>query len=377
MKYLQLNIKGVAHKKKKILLAYGTRPELIKLIPLIFELKKRKNAELLVVNTGQHKEMVNELETIFSIVPDVNFNVMTHDQSLNSILSCIVDKANKLLTSFNPDIVIVQGDTTTVLSVGMAAFYQNIAVAHIEAGLRSCDISNPYPEEFNRRVISLFAKFNFAPTRLTAKNLRKEKVAPSSVFVTGNTVVDALHIVLKKLKQNKIKQAGIKKHILITAHRRENHGRGIENICKAVLQLLKTNKEIEFTWPVHPNPNVKKTVHSKLGNIEGVKLCEPLSYIDLVKKIHESYLIWTDSGGIQEEAPTLKKPVLILRKVTERPEVIASGFGKLTGTNSAEIVNATNALLGSTKAYNKMISGKNPFGDGKASKRIADILLKG
>ncbi|MBI2270821.1 MAG: UDP-N-acetylglucosamine 2-epimerase (non-hydrolyzing) [Bacteroidetes bacterium] len=367
----------MAQLKKKILLAYGTRPELIKLVPLIFELKKRKTAELLVVNTGQHKEMVTELETIFSITPDVKFNVMTHDQSLNNILSNIVGKANDLFSKFNPDIVVVQGDTTTVLSMGIAAFNRNIHVAHVEAGLRSADIYNPYPEEFNRRVISLFARYNFVPTVLTAKNLRKENVRSSTIFITGNTVVDSLHLVLNKTKQNKTKNTSTKKRILITAHRRENHGRGIESICNAVIRLLKTYKNIEFVWPVHPNPNVAEVVYSKLGKTQGVNLCAPLSYIELIKMMRESYLIWTDSGGIQEEAPTLKKPVLILRSVTERPEVIASGFGKLIGTNTSDIVNATIALLNDTKAYNKMISGKNPFGDGKASIRIADTLLKG
>jgi len=358
----------------KILLAYGTRPELIKLAPLIFELKGRKNADLLIVNTGQHKEMVDELEKVFGIKPDLKLSVMTPNQSLNLVLSSIVMKISEVFHQFKPDLVIVQGDTTTVLSIGISAFYSQIKVAHVEAGLRSHDVYNPYPEEFNRRVVSLFASFNFAPTALSAKNLLKEKVNPKTVFVTGNTGVDAVQMILKKRWKNKNQFKGRK--ILITAHRRENHGKGIENICKAVIALLKTYPDIEFTWPVHPNPNVFESVEARLGKTKRVHLCQPLPYEELIREINESFLLWTDSGGIQEEAPSLKKPVLILRSVTERPEVIRSGFGILVGTDPTKILMQTKKLLSSKKHYAKMVSGKNPFGNGKASARIADILLK-
>jgi UDP-N-acetylglucosamine 2-epimerase (non-hydrolysing) len=357
----------------KILLAYGTRPELIKLAPLIFELKRRKDAKLLILNTGQHKEMVNDLEKLFCIKPDIQFNVMTHNQGLNSLLSGIIKKTTFVFDKFKPDVVIIQGDTTTVLSIGIAAFYANIKVAHVEAGLRSYDVYNPYPEEFNRRVISLFAKYNFVPTKSALQNLLKENVKPGTVFVTGNTIVDALYLVSKKINEKHTSSG--KRQILITAHRRENHGKGLKNICKAVKTILKTHTDVKFIWPVHPNPNVESIVRNELGHVKDVYLCKPLNYPELIKEIRDSYLIWTDSGGIQEEAPSLKKPVLILRTVTERPEVISSGFGKLVGTNAAEIVKFSNELLLNPKLYNKMISGKNPFGDGKASKRIADILL--
>jgi len=365
-------------KKKKILLAYGTRPELIKLVPLIYLLRKSNACELLIVNTGQHKEMVDELEKLFSIKPDINFNVMTPNQSPNTVLSEIVGKTTALFSTFKPETVIVQGDTTTVLSIGIAAFYAKINVAHVEAGLRSFDIDNPYPEEFNRRVISLFAKYNFVPTKQTALNLRKEKVKTSTIHITGNTVVDTLRLVLKKLQKKNKGQTDIptKRKILITAHRRENHEKGIHNICEAVLKILDANNNIEFIWPVHPNPNVQRVVYEKLGKITNVTLCPPLSYAGLVKEMRQSYLIWTDSGGIQEEAPTLKKPVLILRTVTERPEVVDSGFGKLVGTEVEKIVSATNKLLKDRAEYKRMTSGKNPFGDGKAADRIAKILLR-
>jgi UDP-N-acetylglucosamine 2-epimerase (non-hydrolysing) len=365
---------ALLNKKRRILLAYGTRPELIKLAPVIFELKKRKNIRLLIVNTGQHKEMLDELEKFFFLKPDINFNIMTPNQSLNGILGAIHGKASSLFNSFKPELVIVQGDTTTVLAIGITAFYSNIQVAHIEAGLRSFDIHNPYPEEFNRRVISLFAGYNFVPTKLSAKNLLVENIPASTIFITGNTGVDALLLVLKKQKRPAALQ-GPKKKILITAHRRENHGKGILAICEAVRRILALRDDIEFIWPVHPNPNVQKVAYARLRDLSGVMLCAPLSYLELVRTMNESWLIWTDSGGIQEEAPTLKKPVLILRKVTERPEVLTSGFGILVGTNTDKIVNNTISLLNNKRKYKRMVSGKNPFGDGDAAKKIVRILV--
>lgn len=362
-------------KKRKIVVAYGTRPEIIKLAPVIIELKKRKNVNLYVVNSGQHKEMVDDLEIFFGIRSDYKFEVMTPNQSLNSVLSKIVTESAALFSKIKPDLVFVQGDTTTVFAIGTACFYSGIKVAHVEAGLRSKDIYNPYPEEFNRRVVSLFATYNFAPTKASANNLLREKISRKKIYVTGNTVVDALNFVLlKKRKAIKIPSNAVKK-ILITAHRRENHGVGIQNVCKAVIRLLDLRSDVEFVWPVHPNPNVFNVVNKLLGNNKRVKLTTPLSYLDLVSEMHRSYLIWTDSGGIQEEAPTLKKPVLILRTVTERPEVINAGFGKLVGVNSNRIVSLTNELLDNKIVYKKMISGSNPFGNGSAAKKILDIVL--
>lgn len=363
-------------KKYKIVVAYGTRPEIIKLAPLIIGLRERKDVDLIVVNSGQHKEMVDDLELFFNIRSHYQFRVMTPDQSLNSVLSKVVDEASGLFSKIKPDLVFVQGDTTTVLAIGSACFYAGIKVAHVEAGLRSNDINNPFPEEFNRRVVSLFAAYNFSPTKTSANNLRKEKVSANKIFITGNTVVDTLNYVLKKRKLKTRVDNNSVKRILITAHRRENHGKGIESICEAVLRILSIRKDVEFIWPVHPNPNVYNTVRKLLGNNERVKLTDPLSYLELVTEMHNSWLIWTDSGGIQEEAPALKKPVLILRSVTERPEVIAAGFGKLVGVNVKKILVSTIELLENVKLYNKRISGTNPFGTGHASKKIIDIVIK-
>lgn len=357
----------------KIIVAYGTRPELIKLVPVISLLRKNKNIELLVLSTGQHKEMVEELEVFFKITPDICFHVMKHNQTLNHILADIVSKFNDLIDTFKPSAVIVQGDTTTVLSIGLASFYKQIPVAHVEAGLRSFDIYNPYPEEVNRKIISLFATWNFAPTTASAKNLLKEGVAKNKIHITGNTVVDTMQFALKSIKADKKNNVPT---ILVTAHRRENHGEGIKKICNAILTIKKKHPTINFVWPVHPNPNVKNIAHQMLGNIAGIKLLEPLPYAALLKEMKNCTIIWSDSGGIQEEAPTIKKPVLVLRDVTERPEVIKAGFGKLVGTNPTQIIKETEKLLNNKKHYSKMISGKNPFGNGKAANKIISILLK-
>jgi len=361
---------------KKILLAYGTRPELIKLAPVLFELKKRKGVHLTILNTGQHKEMVDELEAFFAIRADVYFKVMTANQNLNLTLSKITEKSAELLSRLKPDLIVVQGDTTTVLALGISGFYAGISVAHVEAGLRSFDLKNPYPEEFNRRVISLLATYHFTPTANASQNLIREGVSKESITLTGNTVVDTMNLIVKKGDRIQTEASGKLKKILITAHRRENHGKGIAAICTAVKNVLKKHKGVAFIWPVHPNPNVENVVQRLLGNTRGVTLCKPLSYANLLREMKESFLIWTDSGGIQEEAPSLKKPVLILRTVTERPEVVKSGFGILTGTDAKRIVSKTSALLSNKELYKKMTGGKNPFGDGKAAKRIADVVLK-
>ena len=362
---------------KKIMLFYGTRPELIKLAPLIFILKKNKKVNLKVVNTGQHKEMVDDLEAFFSIKPDFKLNIMKDNQSLNEISEKITKKANSLLLVEKPDIVVIQGDTSSVLGIGLVAFNLRIKVAHVEAGLRSFDMEHPFPEEFNRRAVSLFASYNFAPTKQSVQQLINERIPKSKIFLTGNTIVDAIQLTMANQKKGKrLSKVNTPLQILITAHRRENHGLGIENICKSILLVLKKHPEVSFIWPVHPNPNVIGPVNKILGNKERVHIIPPVSYLELLKLIDESFLVWTDSGGIQEEVPTFKKPVLILRKVTERPEVISAGFGLLVGTNPNKIVAETSILLINPAEYNKRISGKNPFGDGKASDKIADILTR-
>ncbi|MEQ8625765.1 MAG: UDP-N-acetylglucosamine 2-epimerase (non-hydrolyzing) [Vicingaceae bacterium] len=354
-----------------ILAVYGTRPELIKMAPLILALKKKGEA-VKVLNTGQHRDMLVELEHLFGIFPDFSFDVMKANQDVNHVVSKIIVKVSILLKEESISLVIVQGDTATVLATAMAAYYSKVKIAHVEAGLRSFDMDHPFPEEFNRRVVSMIADYNFAPTEQSYQNLIKEKVDQAKVFITGNTVIDALSILKNKLKRGE----SDKKKILVTAHRRENHEVGIRNICQAILRILEERNDVEFVWPVHPNPNVKDTVYSLLSNRESVVLCEPLGYLELLSTMNDSYMIWTDSGGIQEEAPSFKKPVLILREVTERPEVVASGFGVLVGTDISEIVKQTIKLLNSSELYAKQISGDNPFGDGNSSQKIIEIIEK-
>ena len=354
-----------------ILAVYGTRPELIKMAPLILALKKR-GERVKILNTGQHREMLVELEQLFGISPDFSFEVMKKNQDVNHVVSAIMEKVGDLLKEESIRLVMVQGDTATVLATAMAAYYSKVKIAHVEAGLRSFDMNHPFPEEFNRKVVSMIADYNFAPTEQSYQNLINEGVDTKKVFITGNTVIDALSILKGKLK----KGSPAKKRILVTAHRRENHEVGIRNICQAILKILENRDDIEFVWPVHPNPNVKDTVYSLLSNQKSVLLCEPLGYLDLLTIMNESYLIWTDSGGIQEEAPSFKKPVLILREVTERPEVISSGFGCLVGVDVNKIIEQTVLLLDSEIEYTKRISGQNPFGDGNACNKIIEIIQK-
>jgi len=360
------------------MIIYGTRPEIIKLAPLIILLRKKIGKKCIVVNSGQHADMTKELEMTFSFKPDYFLGIMEKVQTLNTLIVKAIREIDKILDIEKPDVVIVQGDTTTVLAGGIASYYKGIDVGHVEAGLRSFNLQEPYPEEFNRKVISIFAKYNFVPTDNSKKNLQNELIDQKRIYVTGNTVVDAINLIKQRLKKNEITttiKITTENNILITAHRRENHGKGIENICKAVKILSEKYKNYNFYWPVHPNPKVHNVVHNALGSIDNVRLLPPVSYVDLVYLMNKSKIILTDSGGIQEEAPSVKKPVLILRNVTERPEVIESGFGKIVGTNTQDIVNEMSSLLQHTKIYQKMISGTNPFGDGTASKKIANILL--
>jgi len=363
---------------KKIMIIYGTRPEIIKLAPLVLLLKQKIGTNCVVVNTGQHADMTKELEQIFSFTPDYSLNIMEKGQSLNTLIVKAIKEIDNVLDIEKPDTVIVQGDTTTVLAGGIASYYKGIDVGHVEAGLRSYNLEEPYPEEFNRKVISIFAKYNFVPTGNAKQNLEKELVPEEQIFITGNTVVDALKLILRKLDENEIKtdvKIKRKNNILITAHRRENHGPGIENICEAILLLSEKLKDHDFYWPVHPSPKVHDYVHKLLGNVSNIKLLPPQNYINLVYLMQSSKIILTDSGGIQEEAPSVKKPVLILRNVTERPEVIDSGFGKIVGTEVKKIVQEVSNLVDNKELYNEMTSGVNPFGNGKASEEIIKILL--
>jgi UDP-N-acetylglucosamine 2-epimerase (non-hydrolysing) len=357
----------------KIALFYGTRPEFIKLYPLIKTIRESGQVNLTVINTGQHKELVLDLEKFFNFKPDIYMDIMTANQSLNYLLKEIIANADLFLKEYQPDAVIVQGDTTTVFGVATSAFYSQIKVLHVEAGLRSRDINSPFPEEFNRRAVSLIAYAHFCPTQIACDNLLSENPNLENVFITGNTVIDTL----KEVKNLLTKPVNsIKKRILITAHRRENHGDGIRNICSAILELNKLRNDIEFHWVAHPNPNVIGPVRENLMNQKNIEISKPLSYIELLSAINQSDLIWTDSGGIQEECPEFKKPLLILRTETERPEIINCGLGVLVGTEVNLIISETLKLLDNHELYRQKQLIKNPFGDGNASKKIVEAMAK-
>lgn len=356
---------------KKLVVVYGTRPELIKVIPLIKALKKEKGIETITVSTQQHIDMLVPLENFFNIKPDYCLDVMRPNQTINTTISKVINKTEELFMKIKPDLVFIQGDTSTVLATGISCFNQKIKVAHIEAGLRSFNLEEPFPEEFNRKIVSSIARYNFAPTKISADNLKEEKLSDEKIFITGNTVIDSVRIISEKLNINRTKTNNT---ILVTAHRRENHGKGIIEICEAVKEICQKHPDINFVWPVHPNPNVKDIVYGNLKNIEQVKLLPPLDYFDLLQEMANAKLIWTDSGGIQEEAPFFKKPLLILRNVTERPEVVESGFGLLVGTETSLIIEKTEQILSNSELYNKMIEGQNPFGDGFAANKIIDIV---
>lgn len=356
----------------KIAIVYGTRPEIIKLVPLILKLRDHDQFELVLINTGQHREMVREVESLFNVTPHYSLDIMQHDQTLTDIQQNVAVKIEPILKQESPDMVLLQGDTSSVATVGTICFYNKIPVGHVEAGLRSNNLSEPFPEEFNRRVISIMARLNFAPTQLAADNLAREGVPSDRIIVTGNTVVDMVELVRGKIRTDR---NGVHKKILITAHRRENHGQGISDICAAVKEMTRDFPDIQFTWPVHPNPNVKGMVYKELDGLRNVSLLPPLNYLELIKELDESYIIWSDSGGIQEECPSFKKPLLILRNITERPEVVLSGFGELVGTDTRLIVQKTARLIQSRENYDQMVAGKNPFGDGTASDQIIKAIL--
>ncbi len=363
----------------KILVAFGTRPELIKLAPVIQELK-RYPAEFnpLLVATAQHRGLLDQMLRLFGIKPDIDLNLMQPNQSLERLTSRVMLRVSRLLRESRPDLVMVQGDTTTAMVVALASFYLRIPVAHVEAGLRTYDPYHPFPEEINRRLISQVSSLHFAPTTRAAENLRNEGIPRRSVFLTGNTVVDALLYMKPKIasRQLPVKLTPGSRLVLVTAHRRESFGEPLTRICQALLQLQQKFADIEIIYPVHPNPNVRKTVYSLLAKKPRIHLIRPLPYLDLLALMARAYLILTDSGGIQEEAPSFHKPVLVLRKVTERPEGIEAGVARLVGTETEKIVAAASRLLRDPRAYQKMTTAANPYGDGRASKRICRYLRR-
>ncbi len=373
---------------KKILLVFGTRPEAIKMAPLVKKFQKDKvNFNIKICVTAQHREMLDQVLELFQITPDYDLNIMKPGQNLYEITSNILLKIKPVLEGFEPDVVLVHGDTATTFATSLAAYYQKIKIGHIEAGLRTGDLYSPWPEEGNRKLTGILTDYHFAPTETSKQNLLNEGVNNALIFVTGNTVIDALQLVLKsintddslKLKiRNTINQSGFKelesKFILVTGHRRENFGQGFLNICEALKALAESNPDINILYPVHLNPNVRKPVNELLSNVDNIKLVEPFQYEEFIYLMSKSYLILTDSGGIQEEAPSLGKPVLVMRDTTERPEAVKAGTVKLVGSNKENIVKEVQYLLNNTAAYQAMGRSHNPYGDGNASNKILEIL---
>ena len=368
----------------KILSVFGTRPEAIKMAPLVKAMEAHPQISSYTCVTAQHRGMLDQALELFEITPDFDLNIMKSGQDLIHITTEVLQKLTPILQEVRPDRVLVHGDTTTTMAAAMASFYQHIPVGHVEAGLRTGNINSPWPEEMNRRVVSTIADMHFAPTPRSRENLIRENVNPESVIVTGNTVVDATLMILGLLQANKPRQRQYedqfsfiesdKRVILVTAHRRENFGPGIERICEALKQLARRGDTL-VVYPVHPNPQIKEPVTRILGDIQNIRLLEPLDYLPFVYLMNRSYIILTDSGGIQEEAPSLGKPVLVMRDTTERPEAIDAGTVLLVGTDSASIYEAASNLIQDRNEYERMAYSHNPYGDGHASARIIDSLL--
>jgi UDP-N-acetylglucosamine 2-epimerase (non-hydrolysing) len=369
---------------KKLSIIFGTRPEAIKLAPVIIELKKYPEFEVNLCVTAQHREMLDQVLKVFEISPDVDLDLMKQDQTLASLTAGSIKALDLYFTNYQPDLVLVQGDTTTVFATTITAYYHRVKIAHIEAGLRTYNKYAPFPEEINRVLTSHVADFHFAPTETSKSNLIKEGISKELIFVTGNTVIDALFYIRDKVLLNpplipQVPDILLRSNspiILITGHRRENFGQGFENICASIADLADEFKDHYFIYPVHLNPNVRKPVNEILGNKQNILLIEPLSYLPFVYLMSRAKIILTDSGGIQEEAPSLGKPVLVMRDTTERPEALEAGCVKLVGTDKYRIISSVRSLLKDEKAYNSMKMVINPYGDGKATKRIVEILLK-
>ena len=376
-------------KKKKIMLVFGTRPEAIKMAPLVHALKEKQYLfELNVCVTSQHRHMLDQVLKIFEIEPNIDLNLMQEDQNLSSLTSLILNEMQNVLKKYQPDVLLVHGDTTTTLASSIAAFYESIPIGHVEAGLRTFNINTPFPEEFNRHITSKITKWHFAPTKSSQQNLISEGVDKSLITITGNTVIDALNWVLKRLdkeedyrkKLENILNANLsfnwksERFVLITAHRRENFGDGFLQICSAIKELASKYPNIHFVYPVHLNPNVKKPVYEILKDFGNIHLIKPLDYELFVYLLKYSYLVLTDSGGIQEEAPSLGKPVLVMRNDTERPEAVEAGTVKLVGSNKQRIVEGVSLLLDDKIYYQKMSQTHNPYGDGTACKHIVEVL---
>ncbi len=361
---------------KKIICVVGTRPEAIKMAPVILALQKQPWAQVRVLATAQHRQMLDQVLSFFGITPDIDLNIMRPNQSLTSLTARLLLELDDVLLNEKPDIVLAQGDTTTVMTVALACFYHRIAFGHVEAGLRTWDLQNPFPEEANRVIAGRFAKWHFAPTESSRQNLLKEGITDADIIVTGNTVIDALLMTAAKEPELDIPLDDSKRLILVTSHRRENFGAPFQNICNALKTLAVQNPDIQILYPVHPNPNVKDIAHHTLSDVANIVLCDPLDYAPFIAAMKKAYFIISDSGGVQEEAPALAKPVLVLRDETERPEAVTEGVVKLVGSDYNSILKEAQNLLDNAQAYQTMARGVSPYGDGKGADRIVEVLCK-
>jgi UDP-N-acetylglucosamine 2-epimerase (non-hydrolysing) len=374
--------------KRKILIVFGTRPEAIKMVPVIKEFEKWESEfDTRICVTGQHRQMLDQVLNVFNISPQYDLNIMSENQNLYSITSLVLLGLKEILEDFDPDLMLVHGDTTTSMTASIASFYNQTKIAHVEAGLRTNNLQSPWPEEMNRQIIDRISDFHFAPTPLTKQNLIEERTDKSKIFIVGNTVIDTLYLALDLLKGNKELQNNVnnniqrigytitnRDYILVTGHRRENIGKGFINICTALKTIANEHPDLDIVYPVHLNPNVQKTVFEILAGIKNIYLITPLDYLPFVYIMQHSLLILTDSGGVQEEAPSLGKPVLVLRNETERAEAVKAGTVKLVGTDCSNIIRTVKELLHNKDLYKKMAEAHNPYGDGNASKRIVQII---
>jgi len=360
---------------KKVMLVFGTRPEAIKMCPLVNEFKMRENIDTIVCVTGQHRQMLDQVLDIFHVLPDFDLSIMKEEQTLFDLAINILGKIQSVLEKVKPNVVLVHGDTSTTFVTALACYYLKIPVGHVEAGLRTYNIYSPYPEEFNRQAVGIVAKYNFAPTEISKQNLISEGKDPSSIFVTGNTVIDALKTTVRDdYSHEYLDWVGKNRLIMITAHRRENLGEPMNHMFRAIRRIANENPDIKAIYPIHLNPVVRKAAAEILGDCENIKIIEPLDVIDFHNFLSRSYLILTDSGGIQEEASSLGKPVLVMRDTTERPEGITAGTLKLVGTDEEVIYNTFKLLLENKEEYEKMSHANNPYGDGFSCKKIANII---
>lgn len=362
--------------KRKIVCVVGTRPEAIKMAPVILALQKEPWVNVGVLATAQHRHMLDQVNQFFGIEPDIDLDIMRPNQALTTLTARLLLDLDDVLLSEKPDAVLVQGDTTTVMTVSLACFYHRIPIGHVEAGLRTWDMQNPFPEEANRVIAGILAKWHFAPTEGSRQNLLKEGVPDSEILVTGNTAIDALLMTTSKDLEIGVDLDFQKRLVLVTSHRRENFGEPFRNICRALRMLAENNPDVQFLYPVHPNPNIKAVAYEFLAELPNFILCEPLDYAPFIGAMKRAYIILTDSGGVQEEAPALGKPVLVLRNETERPEAVEQGVVKMVGSNYERIVEEAQRLLDDESAYRVMARGISPYGDGKASGRIVQALRK-